>query len=183
MALVPQLYVFVAVGFVALYAILSKVTVYVQGRRFAKAHGCLPAKAYPQSETIMGYNLYNEFKAASLGKRIGEANYERYQKMGTTYTFSVLGRYAVVTIDPENIKTVLATNFKDYGLGGRQKAFGPLLGHGIFTTDGAHWEHSRVCRFQHVQLHILTNDRHLSDPTLPELRLLIWTLLKAISST
>lgn len=38
------------------------------------------------------------------------------------------------TIDPENVKAVLATNFKDFGLGQRQRAFGPLLGQGIFTT-------------------------------------------------
>ncbi len=38
------------------------------------------------------------------------------------------------TIDIENIKTILASNFKDFGLGQRQDAFGPMLGQGIFTT-------------------------------------------------
>lgn len=38
------------------------------------------------------------------------------------------------TIDVENIKTVLASNFKDYGLGQREEAFGAMLGQGIFTT-------------------------------------------------
>jgi hypothetical protein len=38
------------------------------------------------------------------------------------------------TIDPENVKALLATNFKDFGLGQRLDAFGPLLGEGIFTT-------------------------------------------------
>lgn len=40
----------------------------------------------------------------------------------------------VNTIDPENVKALLATNFKDFGLGIRLDAFGPLLGQGIFTT-------------------------------------------------
>lgn len=38
----------------------------------------------------------------------------------------------------------MALNFKDWGLGERRKAaFVPLLGHGIFTTDGHAWQHSR----------------------------------------
>lgn len=39
---------------------------------------------------------------------------------------------------------MLATNFKQWGVGDRRKnAFVPLLGHGIFTTDGAAWHASR----------------------------------------
>lgn len=62
-----------------------------------------------------------------------------------TWSSTAMGRVFVNTIDPENIKAVLATNFNDFGLGHRLHTFGPLLGKGIFTTDGAHWEHSRVC--------------------------------------
>ena len=48
------------------------------------------------------------------------------------------------TIDAENIKTILATKFKDYELPSQRKsAFHPLLGHGIFTNDGTDWKHSR----------------------------------------
>ena len=48
------------------------------------------------------------------------------------------------TIEPENIKTVLATKFKDYELTSRRRsAFYPLLGHGIFTNNGVDWKHSR----------------------------------------
>lgn len=49
------------------------------------------------------------------------------------------------TIEPENIKTILATSFKDFDLGPiRHASFNPLLGDGIFTLDGAAWEHSRA---------------------------------------
>ncbi|EXJ54424.1 hypothetical protein A1O7_09763, partial [Cladophialophora yegresii CBS 114405] len=30
-----------------------------------------------------------------------------------------------------------------YGFGVRQQIFAPLLGHGMFTGDGAAWKHSR----------------------------------------
>jgi hypothetical protein len=46
---------------------------------------------------------------------------------------------------PENIKTILSTKFNDYSLGQKRKdTFIPVLGHGIFDTDGAAWERSRA---------------------------------------
>lgn len=39
---------------------------------------------------------------------------------------------------------MLATQFSDFGLGLRRQAFGPFLGDGIFTLDGAGWSHSRA---------------------------------------
>ena len=56
-----------------------------------------------------------------------------------------MGANAIFTIEPENIKTILSLNFKDYSLGARRKsAFVPLLGHGIITTDGDAWARSRL---------------------------------------
>jgi len=50
----------------------------------------------------------------------------------------------IVTIEPDNIKTILSTKFNDYSLGKTRKiSFVPVFGHGIFTTDGAAWERSR----------------------------------------
>ena len=50
----------------------------------------------------------------------------------------------IATIEPENIKSVLSTDFKSYSLGdNRKRLMTPLLGEGIFTTDGAAWQHSR----------------------------------------
>ena len=41
-------------------------------------------------------------------------------------------------------QAILATQFRDFELGTRRKnAFVPLLGHGIFTTDGDRWSSSR----------------------------------------
>ncbi|KAL4971269.1 cytochrome P450 [Aspergillus desertorum] len=53
--------------------------------------------------------------------------------------------HIVATIEPENVKAILSTKFNDFDLGTRrEKAFQPLLGYGIFCTDGARWEHSRA---------------------------------------
>jgi cytochrome P450 len=51
----------------------------------------------------------------------------------------------IQTCEPENIKAILATQFKDFDLPTTRKAaFEPIFGHGIFTTDGPEWEASRA---------------------------------------
>jgi cytochrome P450 len=56
-----------------------------------------------------------------------------------------MGLNVVTTCEPENLKTVLALNFSDYNLHQlRKKGLDPIFGKGIFTTDGAEWEHSRA---------------------------------------
>ena len=48
------------------------------------------------------------------------------------------------TVEAENVKTVLATKFKDYELSRRRKnSFQLLIGSGIFANDGMDWKHSR----------------------------------------
>ena len=48
------------------------------------------------------------------------------------------------TVEAENVKTILATKFKDYELSVRRKsAFQLLIGSGIFASDGMDWKHSR----------------------------------------
>lgn len=73
-----------------------------------------------------------------------ETAYNRFQKYGNTLEANLLGTKAILTIEPDILKTILATKFKDWNLPDQRKsAVIPLLGHGIFTTDGAAWQHSR----------------------------------------
>ncbi len=60
-----------------------------------------------------------------------------------TFQFPIFTVKVISTVDPENIKAVLATQFNDFSLGTRHNQFAPLLGDGIFTLDGAGWKHSR----------------------------------------
>lgn len=77
-------------------------------------------------------------------KQILEVGCKRYLDNGATWSATMMGQTFFNTIDPENIKAILATNFNDFGIGQRVDAFGALLGRGIFTSDGTQWEHSRV---------------------------------------
>jgi cytochrome P450 len=55
-----------------------------------------------------------------------------------------VGERVILTAEPENIKAILATQFKEYGKGEQfRKDWHAFLGNGIFTTDGQLWHNSR----------------------------------------
>ncbi|PRT55310.1 hypothetical protein B9G98_02930 [Wickerhamiella sorbophila] len=61
-----------------------------------------------------------------------------------TVVSQAFGSHIIVTRDPEVIKAMLSTQFADFGLANRYKVLYPLLGDGIFTSDGPHWKSSRT---------------------------------------
>ena len=124
--------------------VLSQVVSYIENYRFAKAHGCKPAKQFPQPERILGYKHFKEQVDLARTKRILPAGVTRFREFGNTFSIVTMGKKLLITIEPENVKEILATNFKDFGIGQRVNALGALLGQGIFTSDGQLWEHSRV---------------------------------------
>jgi len=74
---------------------------------------------------------------------------------------------AIMTTDSENIKAMLATQFKDFDKGeGVKKAWEPFLGHSIFSTDGKLWQDARtILRPQFAKDRIAdldTFERHVS---------------------
>ena len=62
----------------------------------------------------------------------------RFDSLGVnTVHVKILTRTYIATIEPENLKCVLASDFRNYSLGDERKAMmKPFLGEGIFTTDG-----------------------------------------------
>ncbi|KAE9365333.1 putative cytochrome P450 [Stipitochalara longipes BDJ] len=108
--------------------------------------GCKPVRSYPHRDPILGLDIFLE--NAKLGKTGGlwDRARERYLSLNT-WTFSqlLLGDRIINTTEPENIKAILATQFHEFELPPRRKnEFQPVLGHGIFTTDGKEWEASRA---------------------------------------
>lgn len=63
---------------------------------------------------------------------------EREGRIHATFYQNLLGSPAVFTVDPKNIQTILATQFKDFGLGAaRNNNFYPLLGWGIVSPTNS----------------------------------------------
>ncbi|TGO66018.1 hypothetical protein BOTNAR_0070g00190 [Botryotinia narcissicola] len=62
-----------------------------------------------------------------------------------TYSNSILGNDGFATIDENNIKAMLGTQFPDFDLGAQRiDNFKVFLGPGIFAQDGKDWERSRA---------------------------------------
>jgi hypothetical protein len=139
-----QYYALLAAGCLLSYVVITKIASYVEAARFSKANGCKPVHKIPQLETIIGWKFSEQTKQERAAKEFLESGRQRFLTHGHTYQLTVMGQHFITTNEPENIKAILATNFKDFGIGKRLEAFGPQFGSGIFTTDGAHWEHSRV---------------------------------------
>jgi len=114
---------------------------------FKKKNGCKPVPFFPHKDPIFGLDFFIEgSKLLKTGKFLPRTQ-ERWSLVNNgvyTYSHLVLGNRLIVTIEPENIKTILATQFKNFQMPRtRLDNFVPFLGHGIFTTDGKEWEDSR----------------------------------------
>jgi hypothetical protein len=132
-----------AVG-VVIVLVCMRIRRHLEIRAFKKAHACEPPIRAPQKERIIGWSAYQHLQKTRREHVSLQQTFRRAMDIGRTNTAVVMGQEIISTCDPENIKTVLAANFKDYGIGPRMHAMGPLLGKGIFTTDDEQWQHSRV---------------------------------------
>lgn len=93
-----------------------------------------------------GFPLFIECVRDAVSRKAFEGFWRRARnaKFRMTFRQQSPGEFVFFTYDPENIRAILATQFKEYGLGFRYGAFKPLLGDGIFTLDGNGWHHSRA---------------------------------------
>lgn len=128
------------------YFSLSRISLYLSRRRFQAEHGCKPVQArLPSRDPLFGLDLMWEALDNAKNLRLLESMDQRFQRLGvTTFRSRLFGSNVISTIEPQNIKTILSLRFKDYGLVGRKRALGPLLGKGIFVADGESWARSRA---------------------------------------
>lgn len=110
-------------------------------RKQSKALLCKPPRS--GSSLFFGIPGFIRLSKAVREKRWIDHLYNEYAVHGNTYQQTFLSRNILTTIEPENVKAILATQFKDFSLGTRHQQFYPLLGDGIFTLDGAGWSHAR----------------------------------------
>ncbi|KAI6294406.1 hypothetical protein MCOR29_008988 [Pyricularia oryzae] len=136
-------------------------------RTFIAENNCKPAPAWPQKDPFLALDFIQKGLANFRQKKFLDGWTKYYEDLGPTFTTKAAGMLYINTIDPENIKTVLATRFRDFSLAERVEIMGPLLGRGIFVTDGDEWAHSRAllrpnfAKEQVADLGMI--DRHFSD--------------------
>ena len=144
----PVQAVVAALALYTIYCIYWQLTVGASRRRMIKENGCKPIRNFPElnswADTIIGLKLLLEDAKAYKRHRLLEQTQGRFERNSYTYRKRMLTTQTYVTAEPENLKTMLALKFKDFSLpDSRKSRFIPLLGAGIFTTDGAAWQHSR----------------------------------------
>ncbi|RLL97488.1 hypothetical protein CFD26_101553 [Aspergillus turcosus] len=135
--------VFVLVAVLGTIACISIRRFFVR-RQFARRHGCQAIARSFNNDPFLGLDTIPGTIRALRQHKILERSCELFRAYGNTFTVTELQRRAILTIEPENIKTILSLKFKDYGISHRLAPFKPLLGEGIFDTDGDHWAASRA---------------------------------------
>ncbi|KAF2730499.1 cytochrome P450 [Polyplosphaeria fusca] len=121
-----------------------ELTVGSQRRAFSTQHGCVPAHK-KKTRLPFGLDMLLKDQKKFREYRVLEYIIEFFRDENAhTIDLRYVGQHIFVTDDPENIKTVLATDFGRWSIGvARIKWMGSFLGTGIFTSEGPVWKHSR----------------------------------------
>lgn len=116
-----------------------------QRTHLAKKSGCLSPTNYATGgDPIIGLSFILETIRRAKKSEYMQVTLERFRCFGTTYVNKRLLYETISTIDGENVKAIMTTNFEDFEMPAiRVKALKPLFGDGIFVSDGARWSHAR----------------------------------------
>ncbi|KAF4546694.1 Cytochrome p450 family protein [Lasiodiplodia theobromae] len=129
-----------------LYFAYRTIALSLARRRFIRENGCLPAASLKMRDPILGIDaLLSTIRAGKKHQLLDMLTARFTETNSKTFTSKRLGAHAIMTMEPENVKAILATRFKDFAIAPfRQPALQGFLGDGIFTTDGGHWAASRA---------------------------------------
>lgn len=108
----------------------------------AEQHNCKPVFSRVPYKWPLALDVLKIQYDALFSNHTFEKMSEYFDIAGTV-RIDVFGVMGFFTTDPENVETILSTQFEDYGLGSRRLATLPVLGEGIFSQDGPAWKHSR----------------------------------------
>ena len=128
-----------------LYYVHWELTVGASRRRMIREHGCQKPVPLPDWDPIFGLGNIVTILRWSKARQLLANGRKRFEALPTTtFATNSLGSKFLFTIEPENLKHIQSVQFKNFAMPDRRKkAFVELLGHGIFNTDGAAWQHSR----------------------------------------
>ncbi|KAK8863031.1 cytochrome P450, partial [Apiospora arundinis] len=142
-----NIYLFGLAGAFVLYLLARQLRVWRHDRDFRLANGCQPA---PMDKLItwldpLGIGILFKLEKQLKSHTLLEYMKTRFEENSYTFKSRVLLDDFYWTCEPKNIQAILATQFQSFGVGiDRYNNFKPLMGHGIFTSDGAKWEQARA---------------------------------------
>ncbi len=114
-------------------------------RRQRRLRNCrFPAKL-PTLDPLFGLDFFYSSYVSLKEHRALSLIPDMYKIISSnTGQLRLFNRTIISTCEPENLKSVLSLDFKSWALPAeRSKMLGPILGEGIFTSNGEVWKHSR----------------------------------------
>ena len=109
--------------------------------------GCLPMKGRTRGKMPFALDLVKKLWAANRDEHLLAFQQTFLDQEGPNLEQRLLGNVGLVTLEPENVRTILTKKSRDgdleFSFGLRSNAFHPQLGDGVFTLEGAAWKHSR----------------------------------------
>ncbi|KAK5990014.1 Cytochrome P450 monooxygenase ascH [Cladobotryum mycophilum] len=137
-----------AAGLITIFLVISRIQSFLTYRKLSTSNGCSPPPTYPNGGGMLGLKLLRRLIKAKKEMTVPTAFSSIFDDTGTdvhTNQVYILGMKTIWTRDPENIKAVLSSSFKDWCLPpSRVVALKECWGGGIFGAEGAEWEHSRA---------------------------------------
>ena len=124
--------------------VVNKGIAYVRMQQAMSKNGCQPPPKYPHRDPFLGLDMFfDQFSAMKRGD-VGKTERERFRKYGKTFQANSWGTRCIHTMEPLNMQAVLAQSFDHFGVEPMRLHVGePLIGKGVFSTDGAYWRFSR----------------------------------------
>lgn len=112
----------------------------------ARLRGCQPGVVHRHLDPILGLDWLFESLRAVKQNQILEHWRQQFKREGNTIWVNTLGKWILMTNEPENMKAILASSFDDWPIAGpRLDAVLPILGPGaIFSSNGKAWHDGRA---------------------------------------
>ncbi|ETS76339.1 hypothetical protein PFICI_11726 [Pestalotiopsis fici W106-1] len=137
-----------SLGFVLLKILSTRSSLLVEADKPQKLRTAVAPRAYPHWEPFIGIDLMAIFTRGLLSNNFLPMVLDLVQKYGGpfyTLAYRFVGKPAIVTFEPLNIKELLSPSFRDYTHGeDRLNVLRPLLGDGVFNSNGQIWRDSRM---------------------------------------
>ena len=131
-------------GLIVLYIGYSIASTALINARIRKLGARAPVR---KTYVPLGLDMAYEVVSYALKDKSYEMWIQMFDKWAGPGRYTIeagVGERVILTAEPENVKAILATQFKDYGKGEQfRKDWHAFLGNGIFTTDSTLWHNSR----------------------------------------
>jgi cytochrome P450 len=127
------------------YFLSQRLATEARRRNVISSHGCKAPSKFPVWDPVFGLDVMYKMIQAQQRKTFLSTRRSYFELYGLTHSSRIATVSTINTIEPENIKTVLSTSFKDFMVGtSRRRAFSPIVANSILVADGVEWEHSRA---------------------------------------